>query len=55
MTILTRKEMIESMLKSMNDMLETIPPERRAKVAVAMLNSIAGYPIVYDPEEEKKE
>lgn len=55
MTILKRKEVIERILKSINDALETIPPERRAKVAVAMLNSMAGMPIVYDPEEEKKE
>ena len=54
MTVLTRKEVIERILKSMNDMLETIPPERRAKVAVAMLNSMAGMPIVYDPEEKKE-
>ena len=54
MTILTRKEVVESILKSINDMLETIPPERRAKVLAAMCNSIAGMPIVYDPEEEKK-
>jgi hypothetical protein len=53
MTVLTRKEVIESMLKSINDMLETIPPERRAKVLAAMCNSIAGMPIVYDPDEEK--
>jgi hypothetical protein len=54
MTIFTRKEVIESMMKSINDMLETIPPERRAKVLVAMCNSLAGMPIVYDTEEEKK-
>lgn len=52
MTILTRKEVIERMMKSIDDMLETIHPERRAKVLAAMCNSIAGMPIVYDPEEE---
>jgi hypothetical protein len=55
MTILTRKEVLESMVKSINDLLETIPPERRAKVLVGICNSMAGMPIVHDPEEKVQE
>jgi|GEM_PF-3334805 hypothetical protein len=53
MTILTRKEMIESVLKSVNAALEKIPVERREAVCAEMLNSIAGIPVVYVPGEKE--
>jgi len=53
MTILTRKEIINSVLKSVNEALEKIPVERREAVCAEMLNSIAGIPVVYVPGEKE--
>lgn len=47
MTILTRKEMIDSVLESVNEALEKIPVERQEAVCAEMLNLIAGFPVVY--------
>lgn len=49
MTILTRKEMIDSVLKSVNEALEKIPVERQESVCAEMLNLIAGIPVIYVP------